>query len=238
MSISSSISRLVDYYKRHGFSATIGRAGLAAKRAFFANRMVVFSCDLANQGGRTLPLPNSFRIERVTSNVELSPEDLREITSFWNPKQALQNVNERFGKGASLWLIKSGDKLAGYGWTLRGDVIAPYYFPMAPNDVQLFDFFVFPKFRGRALHWLLTSHVLRTLAAEGATRAFADTHEWNQAQLSSFKMTRFRELGRVRTFEILGSKFVTWTQPEGASQVAKKQEDSEKSRVLVRTHEQ
>ena len=238
MGLSSSISRLADYYKRYGFSATIGRARLAAKRALFANRMVVFYCDLANQGARAAAVPGSFRIDRVRSKVELSPEDLREITSFWNPRQALQNVNDRFGKGASLWLIKSGDKPAGYGWTLRGDVVAPYYFPMGPNDVQLFDFYVFPKFRGRALHWLLTSHILQALAAEGATRAFADTHEWNQAQLSSFKMTRFRELGRVRTFEILGSKFVTWTQPESAGQVTKNQEDSEKSRVLVRTHEQ
>lgn len=236
MGIPSSISRLADYYKRHGFSATISRAGLAAKRALSANRMVVFYCDLANQSSRTVAIPSSFRIDRVTSEVELSAEDLREITSFWNPKQALQNVNERFGKGASLWLIKSGDKPAGYGWTLRGDVIAPYYFPMGPNDVQLFDFYVFPRFRGRALHWLLTSHILQALAGEGATRAFADTHEWNQAQLASFKMTQFRELGMVRSFDILGHKFVSWANK--ADTMQKSREDREKSRVLARSHEQ
>ena len=42
------------------------------------------------------------------------------MTSPWNPKQAHRNIRERFEQAASLWLIKSGDKLAGYGWTLQG----------------------------------------------------------------------------------------------------------------------
>ena len=46
MAISSSFSRLTAYYTRHGFVATIRRAGLALKRALFASRMVVFYCDL------------------------------------------------------------------------------------------------------------------------------------------------------------------------------------------------
>ncbi len=34
-------------------------------------------------------------------------------------------------KGALLWLIKSEDGLAGYGWTLQGRTIEPHYFPLA-----------------------------------------------------------------------------------------------------------
>jgi hypothetical protein len=237
MSIASSISRLADYYGRHGFSATIRRTRLAATRVLFANRMIVFYCDLAGQSTRTVVTPSSLRIDRITSQTELSPEILQEITGFWNPKQARRNVEERFGRGASLWLISSGERSAGYGWTLRGGAIAPYYFPMTPNDVQLFDFYVFPKFRGRALHWLLTEHILQTLAAEGAARAFADTHEWNQAQLSSFKMTRFRRLGVVRTHDIFGYKWVNWTQAKNGDPLRQDRKDSEKSRVLVGSHE-
>lgn len=210
MGIGNSISRFADYYSRHGFNATIRRARMGLGRALFANRMVVFYCDLADRSSRRVVIPESMRIGRVKSEAELGPQDFLEITSFWNPNQAHRNIKERFAKGASLWLIRSRENLAGYGWTLRGSVIAPYYFPMGPNDIQLFDFYVFPKFRGRAMHWLLTAHILQTLAAEGAARAFADTHEWNEAQLSSFKMTPFRPLGMARTFEIFGSKYVKW----------------------------
>ncbi len=237
MGIFNSISRLTEYYKRHGFGATIQRARLAVRRALFANRMVVFYCDLTDLTTRAVVIPSSLRIDRVRSEAELSPQDLQEITSFWNPKQARRNIKERFAKGASLWLIKSGDRPAGYGWTLRGCTIAPYYFPMGPNDVQLFDFYVFPKFRGRAMHWLLTAHILQTLAAESSARAFADTHEWNQAQLSSFKMTPFRRLGMARSIEIFGCKFVNWVHPKTVDPAQEATENRDKVPVMVRSHE-
>lgn len=151
--------------------------------------------------------------------MELRPQDFEEITSFWNPSQARRNIKERFANGASLWLIKSEDKVAGYGWTLQGRTIAEYYFPMGPKDVQLFDFYVFPKFRGRALHWLLTAYILQASASEGAARAFADTGEWNQPQISSFRMTPFRRLGLVRSFTVFGHTFVSWAENEPAEHV-------------------
>jgi hypothetical protein len=221
MGLANFISRLRDYYRRHGFTATIRRANLAVGRALFSNRMVIFYCDLSNYAARPVNIPNSLEIARLTREAELNPQILQEITNFWNPKLARRNIKERFAKGASLWLIKSGAQLAGYGWTLRGHTIGDYYFPMAPNDVQLFDFYVFPKFRGRAMHWLLTAYILQSLAAEGAARAFADTGEWNEAQIASFKMTPFRRLGMARSLTLFGRTFVSWEEKE-ASEVTQK----------------
>jgi hypothetical protein len=238
MSISNSISRFTAYCSRHGFRATIRRAGLALKRGLFAGRMVVFYCDLPRQLGRLVNIPGYIRVDRLRNEAELSPADLQEITSFWNPKQARRNIVERFADGASLWLIKSKDKVAGYGWTLRGRTIAEYYFRLGENDVQLFDFYVFPKFRGRALHWLLTAYIVQTLAAEGAARAFADTAEWNQAQLASFKMTPFRRLGLVKSFTLFGRTFVSWVENEPVEQIQKGTERRDKVPVMAKSHEQ
>jgi hypothetical protein len=210
VSVSNSISRLREYYRRHGGAATLRRGALAGKRALFAGRMVVLYCDLDESRLPQLNIPKALKVERQTSLAEVRAEHLRAITSFWNPKLAIRNIGERFEKGASLWLVESEGQLAGYGWTLHGQTIAEYYFPLGPDDVQFFDFHVFPKFRGRALHWLLTCQILRTLAAEGRSRAFADTAEWNQAQLASFKMTPFRVLGLVRTYKILGQMLTCW----------------------------
>jgi GNAT superfamily N-acetyltransferase len=221
MSVYDSMSRLADYYRRHGLGATIRRAGLAGKRTLFAGRMVVFYCDLDKQRPRPISIPRTFALQRVKALTEVSAENLREITGFWNPKLANRNIRERFEKGASLWLVESEDRLAGYGWTLEGGTIAPYYFPLAPDDVQLFDFYVFPRFRGRAIHSLLTSHILRTLAAEGRSRAFADTGEWNLAQLASFRMTPFRFLGFVRTYKVFGQVHTCWVAREPADQEQK-----------------
>lgn len=237
MRISNSISRVTDYYSRHGFRATVSRFVLAAKRALFSSRMIVFYCDLPSLPVRPVNIPASMTVERVTGEGELRPQDFDEITSFWNPTQARRNVRERFANGASLWLIKSEEHVAGYGWTMQGRTIAEYYFPMAPKDVQLFDFYVFPKFRGRALHWLLTAYILQALAAEGAARAFADTGEWNQPQISSFRMTPFRRLGLVRSFTVFGHTFVSWAERESAEQIEIPSRRKDRALSVARPHE-
>jgi hypothetical protein len=212
MSNSSSISRLTVYFKRNGLRATVRRFGLAARRTLFSSRMVLFYCDLPALSPPTADLPSALKVERHTNQTDLSPQDMHEITSFWNPQQARRNVEERFELGASLWMIKLEDKLAGYGWTLQGRTVEPHYFPLGADDVQFLDFHVFPKYRGRAIDWVLMTHILHRLAAEGRARAFGEAAEWNKASLSSFAMTPFRRLGWARKFTILRRTIVYWDQ--------------------------
>src|ERR1019366_5144675 len=109
MGIRSSISRFTVYFKRNGLRATIRRSGLAARRVLFSSRMVLFYCDLSALSSPTADLPSSLKVERHRKQTDLSLRDLEEITSFWNPKLASRNINERFELGASLWLIKFED---------------------------------------------------------------------------------------------------------------------------------
>jgi ribosomal protein S18 acetylase RimI-like enzyme len=210
MSISSSISRLAVYFKRNGLRATVCRFGLAARRTLFSNRMVLFYCDLPTLSSPTAELPSSLKVERHTNPTDLSPRDLDEITSFWNPQQARRNLKERFELGASLWMIKLEEKLAGYGWTLQGHTVEPHYFRLGPDDIHLFDFHVFPQYRGRGVNPLLVSSILCSLAAEGQGRAFIEAAEWNQAQLASLGRTPFRRLGWARKYTILRRTIVYW----------------------------
>ncbi len=218
MSISSSISRFTDYFTRHGFAATVRRLGLSARRTLFSSRMVLFYCDLATQSSPTADMPSNLKVERIKNQTELNAQDLKEITSFWNPKLARRNIEERFELGASVWLIKVEDNLAGYGWTLQGRTVEPHYFPLGKDDVQFLDFHVFPKYRGRALDWFLMTHILHRLAAEGRARAFGEAAEWNKASLSSFAMTPFRRLGWGRKFTVLGHTIVYWSADEPVRQ--------------------
>jgi ribosomal protein S18 acetylase RimI-like enzyme len=219
MAISTSISRFTAYYSHNGLSATARRAGLAARRALFSNRSVLFYCNLATQMAPPAELPSFLKLERKKSFTDLNPEDLQAMLSFGNPKLARQRMEERFDQGASLWLIKFRGQLAGSGWTLRGCAIAPYYFPLAEDDVQFFDFHVFPKYRGRAIDWFLMTHALQGVAADGAARAFAEAAEWNQASLSSIGMTSFRRLGRARMSTIFGRAVVCWAESEALQPV-------------------
>lgn len=210
MFISTSLARFAEYYRRHGLLATLRRLGLAAKRALFSSRSVLFYCDLSILPTGPAKLPDFLKVERKRSKAEICPEDFRAITNFWNPNLARRNLKERFSKGASLWLIKSNGGLAGYGWTLQGCTVEPHYFPLGSDDVHMFDFFVPPKHRGKGINPMLVTSILYLLSAECAGRVFIEAAEWNAPQLASLAKTFFRPLGSARKITVLGHTIVFW----------------------------
>ena len=233
----TSLSRFTEYYARHGFTATIGRVRVALSRAVFANRMIVFYCDLSRQPLPAVTVPRSFKIDRLQNASELSRQDLEIISSLWNPKLARQNMEERFAKGAQLWIVRCEGQLAGYCWTVKEKTIGPYYFPMASGDVQLFDFYVIRRFRGGAVLWFLISFILHVLKAEGGARAYGDAAEWNQASLAFYRMTPFRRLGVAKSFTIFGHKFTSWTNSVNKKRVLQAKKDRKSVPAIASPHE-
>jgi ribosomal protein S18 acetylase RimI-like enzyme len=222
MSIAGSISRLAEYYRRHGLAATVLRFQIGVKRKLFAGRMAVFYCDLDSRYLSQVSLPAGCTVQRITALRDLAPEHLRQMTEYWNPEIARKHIIERFAKGASLWLLKFNDQLAGYGWSLRGSTIEPYYFPLGSEDAHLFDFYVFPDYRGRGINPSLVRHILLALASEQTGRAFIEAAEWNDAQLTSLAKTQFRRLGRVRSFTLFGRNVVSWAEQRPTLRAADK----------------
>ena len=145
------------------------------------------------------------------SQSDLSPQELGLLENSWNPGIMRRLMAERFQRGASLWLVKWEKQLAGYGWTLTGTTIEPHFFPIGTHDVHLFDFRIFPEYRGKRINPSLVGYILGKLAAEGNFRAFIEAEEWNQAQLSSLSRTPFHPLGLALRFRILGKTLVLWS---------------------------
>lgn len=203
-------SRVSSYVRRNGARSAMKRVRIGVRRASYAGKMVVFCCDLQQE------LPPATHAEPLTVEcvhtlAELGSDRFRTMTAFWNPKLADRNIRERFSRGASLWLAMAGDDLAGYGWTLQGATIEPYYFPLSQNDVHLFDFQVFPAFRGRGINPFLVTSILVALEREGHTRAFIEAAAWNDAQLASLRKTPFQLLGTVRSLTIAGHPLIRWS---------------------------
>jgi ribosomal protein S18 acetylase RimI-like enzyme len=230
MSISTSFSRFAVYYKSHGLRATVRRGVLAARRALFSNRAVLFYCDLSTTGLASADLPDSLKVERKRSYADIEPQDLHQIVNVWNPRLAQRHLNERFEQEASLWLIKFKDQLAGYGWTLQGTTIEPHYFPLSNDDVHLFDFYVFPPFRGQGMNPSLVTQVLHSLASDGWSRTFIEAAEWNHAQLCSLAKTPFRRLGLARKVRVFGLTIVCW---DGRESLTDWREDKHHATVAV-----
>jgi len=210
MAIFEPISRVFAFFKRHGFRATLRRSWVFVQR-MFSNRMVLFYLDFpkgeASSGTR---LPQPLTAERKGSQAEMRAEDLEKIVNFWNPRMTQRNMTERFGQGASLWLIRWEGRLAGYGWTMTGHTIEPHYHPLGANDVHMFDFLVFPEFRGRNVNPSLVDFILDQMTQEGRNRAYIEVREWNKPQLQSLRKTKFQLLGVARKTSLFGRTFVEW----------------------------
>jgi len=210
------ISRVAAYGKRHGIRATVERAGLFLRRLFASNRMVLFYLDFPSEepsDDTTLSaeLADNLSVEVMHSREEMASEDWERVLNFWNPDLCRRSYTERFRQGASLWLIRCDGNLAGYGWTITGCTVEPHYYPLGANDVHLFDFLVFPEYRGRNLNPNLLNFILSQLAAERLTRAYIEVREWNHPQLKSLAKTSFKLLGVARKATLFGLTFVQWT---------------------------
>jgi ribosomal protein S18 acetylase RimI-like enzyme len=209
------LARAATYYRRHGLRSTAERLALQVRRLARGNRQVLFHYDLRVPPPIGPVASPELRVERVDRESQLDSHDFDRIVGFWNPTIARRQIAERFAKGASLWLARAADQLAGYGWTLSGGTIEPYYFPLAAADVHLFDFLVFPEFRGTGVNPRLVLQILEALAHEGRQRALIEVAEWNAAQLRSLSKTPFRRFGSGRKYWLLGKTVLRWTPDRG-----------------------
>lgn len=189
--------------------AVVRRLVAEVNRAILSSRMVLFYCDLSSAISVPTDLPPSIVVERKRSDTELSQYEFQELINSWNPKIAEQQIGARFTQNASLWIIKVGGRVAGYGWTLRGRTIEPHFFRLGQDDVHLFDYYVAPPYRGRGLNPMMVNHILKTLAVEHLGRSFIEVAEWNHPQLSSLRKTPFLRLGCARKVTI-GRQIIVW----------------------------
>lgn len=177
--------------------------------------MVVFYWDLTKElcPSSSMTFPDHLKVERKDSLEDIDPVDWKQIINFWIPEFCERQFSERLRNGASIWLIRSEGKLAGYGWTVIGRTLEPFYYPLAADDVYLYDFLVFPEYRGRQINSWLITHILRRMAANSILRAHFEVAEWNRASLSSTSKTGFAryQLGLARKISIFGRTLVEWS---------------------------
>lgn len=205
----SFLGRLSSFYKRHGFRETAGRGLDELHRLSFLGRMALYQCRLPVT---ETAKPPWLQVQRVGSTT-LDDNDRKRIVDVWNPEVCARQIVARFQAGAELWLARAGGVLAGFGWSIRGLTMEPHFFPLSPDDVHLFDFFVFPEFRGRNINVALVWEILRMFGQEGAHRAHIECAMWNTPQIRSLSKTPFIKYAEASKLCLGGRPVVCWWRP-------------------------
>jgi GNAT superfamily N-acetyltransferase len=203
--------RFIRYYKRNGIIGTAHRFLQKVGRLFFPKPDVLFYVDLHGLNNEQSVLSDEFSIDCIKSQAEISKQDLDVLFENIGEKIFIHQVEERFGNGALLWLVKVNGTLAGHIWSIQGKTIQPHFLPLTDKDVHLFDDFIFEEFRGRGVNRVLVNYVLDRQKKENMTRAFIETKLTNKPEIRSLAKTSFKKFGLARKYHAFGRCFVVWS---------------------------
>ena len=134
------------------------------------------------------------------------------MTSFWNPKLARRNIKERFESGG----VAVADQVSTANWQVtggpcRGRTIEPHYFPLGQDDVHLFDFHVFPQYRGQGMNpYPGHPYPLQIWQPRGRVVRLSKPQSGTEPQLSSLGKLHFDRLGFARKLTLFGRTIVCW----------------------------
>lgn len=182
-------------------------------RRIVPHRQVIWFVDLTKITSDEFSLPHNMFVKRFRSQDEMDEDDLNTLIKCRTELMGSatnEMINKRFKNGAVLWLIKEGDCIAGYSWTIVKDPITPTYIPHSEDDVHRIGSEIFSGFRGRNLFQLLTKYMLITLKKEGFKRFYSEAYLWNKQAISAMLKTDYRKIGVAKRFSLFGRNVVIW----------------------------
>jgi len=177
----------------------------------FRRQFVIFVAELTKLNHEEIVMPQNFIVECRKNDGEVTKAELETLMYYGGEQIIRYELEERFNKGAYLWLMKVDGEAVGMVWTIRQRTLKPYYWPMTSNDVHCFDNEVFRDYRGRGINSFLINYVVLKLKRKGFIRAFIETSKDNKPEIISLSKTFFAELGRATRLNLLGYNIIIWS---------------------------
>jgi len=170
----------------------------------------MFYVDLQYVGRSDLVMPESFSLEVVEDYSQLRQDDLERMFDYLGKHRTEHHLRDRLEKGAKLWLLRVKHTLAAFIWSMRGNMVEPYFVPLTPDDAVLFDVETFPDYRGKGLYPFLVEYVFNELKKQNVVRVYGDAKTWNTPSLRGLAKTGFRHYADVRMVHVPGRTVTVW----------------------------
>ncbi len=205
------VKRLMNYYHKRGIWKTLLRFLEEPYQIIFKSNVALIYAELNEVNDSVLTLPPGIIIECKKTYSEANQPNMQKVIDYWINDDMMDKVKERFSKGAVLWILKLNGDIAGFTWSISGKTISPWYLPLTPHDVYIFDVLTFEQYRGQGLHPLLWNFLLRKLKMEGTSRAVAEIFTWNKSSLRVLEKSNYRKFSEVRRFRVFGRNITIWS---------------------------
>jgi ribosomal protein S18 acetylase RimI-like enzyme len=203
------LERLIRFYKKHGFINSLQKLFVWIGRLKHNNQFVFYYCELPNLKKNTTEDKN-YIIKKFESKEEMDEELLNRLYQYRYEKEMNIKMEERFKKGATMWCIVFDNQFSGFVWTINQTTIEPYFFPLTPGDIHMFDNEIFEDFRGRGINKFLVNSVLEELKKMGFLKSYIETALWNISEMKSLAKTGFKKLVIVKKKLIFNKTKTIW----------------------------
>jgi len=204
------LTRFMNYYQNKGFWQTIRRLFEEPYMIIFKSNMILIYAELNEVNDSVLTLPPGIRIECKKTYNDAVQSDMQTMIDYWNKGNAMNNVREKFKKGATLWILKINEDIGGCAWAIRSTMPSAYPLPLTPNDAIIFTAETFEKYRGRGFYALLMNYILRQLKLEGLSRVYGYLWSENKPVISAVRRTYFHKFCEVRMFHLFGKNITIY----------------------------
>lgn len=156
--------------------------------------VLVYSRNCRDDFRVTMPIQNSV-IFRDFVTWEQIPDELKIflIAEEKNLNEAFESIIKR---GQRLWIGTIEGRLAIYNWTRNAAQSLDFFFPIAENEVLIWQVETLPAHRGKGLMTLLIDHIVKTLFAEGIHKVYISHATHNLATKRALLKNHFQLIGR------------------------------------------
>lgn len=204
---------IVNKFRSNGAVACLIWLFVAIIRRIFPYRQAIWFTDLTELSTDEFIMPTNIKIKRYSSRDQMDKEELKRLIECDTELMGSAGgiiIDERFDKGALLWLIEEDCHMAGYRWTIVKDPLMPTYIPHTESDVHELGAEIFEGFRGRNILQISTKYILITLKNEGFKRFYSESYLWNKRAVNAFLKTDYRKIGIAKRFSLFGRNVIIW----------------------------
>lgn len=207
------VKRLANEVRDNGIIAGLGWFFKTFYYRIVPQQQAIYFVDLTEINDKGFILPESIEVNKYCALTELDEKDYQILitrgTSLMG-SAASTLISQRFSHGATLWLTKENNQLAGYRWTISKDNLLKTYIPHTESDVHDFGSELFEEFRGRNILQISFKQTMLTLKKEGYKRCYGEIHMHNKRSLKAYSRTIFRKIGIAKRFNFFGRNVVVW----------------------------
>jgi GNAT superfamily N-acetyltransferase len=202
------LSKVTDYFRRHGLMRTLHRSGYRAlSRAFGYMHMrciwiAIQDVRVETGVGDAQPRGRFLRMQELMQFASNGVGKRSGLTEAF-VRQALDNEEKCFG-------IVDGDDLAAFTWYSERPptyINNDWVIHFDPRCVYVYFVYTDPAYRGRCLLAHGLKDALEEYRRNGKERALAFVEACNYASLNAFYRMGYKDFGSIRVFKLFGKPF-------------------------------